>query len=277
MPETVDWVTFTKESPEFPKLYHKLFRAILQLVLDTTPAAEDVAGAVICELMMASTPDFDDILLLCSQDRHWGALKLLRILFERTVTLKYLVQNPAEAEAFLAFDALDWNAVLSGIEKWHGIQANQETQQRIQEAANRARERFKQAPCKECGMRKQISWTPRSSLELAQKTGLDHLHFEGFILPTKFIHPTYFGTHQVSGDKVAPLPNTLKATHVLTLETALAHQRYFKGDPLASPLVAEAVREFFSVWKYADTDFGLGEHAVRMGLRFVSPDQSNGP
>jgi len=26
-------------------------------------------------------PDFDDIMPLCSEDRHWGALKLLRSLF----------------------------------------------------------------------------------------------------------------------------------------------------------------------------------------------------
>jgi len=275
MPEPIDWATFTRESPEFPELYHKLFRANPQLVLDTTPAEHDMAGVVICELMIASMPDFDDILLLCSTDRHWGALKLLRGLFERTVTLKYLAQNPAEIEAFLAFDAVDWSVVLSGIEKRHGIQAKEETKKRIQEAAMDTRKRFKQEPCKECGMRKQTSWTPRSSLELAQKTGLEHLHFEAFVLPTKFIHPTYFGTHQLSGDKSAPLLNTLKATHVLTLETALAHQRYFKGDPLASPMVADAVREFFRVWKYADTDFGLGEHAVRVGLQFMPLGNSN--
>jgi len=272
MPETIDWATFIRETPEFPELYHKLFRTIPQLALDTTPADDDVAGAVISELMVASIPDFDDILLLCSKDRHWGALKLLRGLFERTVTLKYLAQNPGEVEAFLAFDAVDWNVLLLGIERRFGIRANVETREHFQEAAKDVRDRFKQEPCKECGNRKQTTWTPRSSLELAEKTGLGHLHFEGFVLPSKFIHPTYFGTHVISRGSPAPLPNMLKATHILTLETALVHQRYFKGDPLASPTVADAVQEFFRVWKYADTDFGLGENAVRVGMQFKPLD-----
>jgi hypothetical protein len=272
MPETIDWATFTRETPEFPELYHKLFRTIPQLALDTTPADDDVAGAVITELMVASLPDFDDILLLCSKDHHWGALKLLRGLFERTVTLKYLAQNPGEVEAFLAFDAVDWDVVLSGIEERFGITAKVGTRQHFQGAAKDVRERFKQERCKECGNRKQRSWTPRSSLELAEKTGLAHLHFEGFVLPTKLIHPTHFGTQLISRGSPAPLPNILKATHTLTLETALVHQRYFKGDPLASPAVADAVQEFFRVWKYADTDFGLGRNGVRVGIHFRPHD-----
>src|ERR1017187_3109763 len=97
MPEnTLDWALFTQEKPEF----HKLFQLIAKWVLDSAPADDDTAGSVILELISASLPDFDDILLLCSYDRHWGALKLLRSLFERTVTIKYLAQNPAEVAAF---------------------------------------------------------------------------------------------------------------------------------------------------------------------------------
>ena len=59
-----DWAIFTKDTPQFPELYYKLFRAIPQLVLDTIPTDDDLAGMVICELMMASMRDFDDILLL---------------------------------------------------------------------------------------------------------------------------------------------------------------------------------------------------------------------
>jgi hypothetical protein len=274
MPESTGWTTFTREHPEFPELYYKLYRVIPQLVLDTTPPDDDMVGNVVCQLMLASMHDFDDILLLCSKDRHWGALKLLRSLFERTVTLKYLAQNPADTEAFLAFDAVDWDVVISGIEKHFGIRPKEDTQKHVQEAAKNVRQRFKQEPCKECGLRKQTSWTSRSSLELAQKTGLDHLHFEAFVLPSKYIHPTYFGTRNLSQiTTTVPLYNTLKATHILTLETALAHQRYFEGDPLASTLVADAIPEFFRVWTFSETDFGLGEDAVRAGLKFMPPSR----
>ncbi len=268
-PEINNWASFTQAMPEFVDVFHAAFRAIPQLVLDTTPADSDDAGLLVCELVTASMPDLDDIMLLCCKDRHWGALKLLRSLFERTVTLKYLAQNREEVQAFLAFDAADWNAVLSGIEKRYGIKAKAETLTRFDAAAKDVRDKFRQEPCEKCRMRKQTSWTPRSSLELAQKTGLEYLHFEAFVLPSKFIHTTYFGTRHLSRESPTPMHNTLKATHALAVETILVHQRYFKGDPLVSPLALEAVQGFFRVWKYADTDFGLAEHAARVGLQFA--------
>ena len=106
-PEIKNWASFTQAIPEFVDVFRAAFRAIPQLVLDTTPADGDDAGLLVCELMTASISDLDDIMLLCCKDQHWGAFKLLRGLFERTVTLKYLVQNPKEVGAFLAFDALD--------------------------------------------------------------------------------------------------------------------------------------------------------------------------
>jgi hypothetical protein len=268
-PEINDWASFTQAMPEFVDVFHAVFRTIPQLVLETKPADDDEPGLLVCKLMMASMPDLDDIMLLCCKDRHWGALKLLRSLFERTVTLKYLAQNPSDVQAFLAFDAVDWKAVLSGIEKRYGIRTQPETLARLEAAVKDVHEKFRQDPCDKCGMRKQTSWTARSSLELAQKTGLEYLHFEAFVLPSKFIHPTYFGARQLSRESPTPMHNTLKAAHALAVEIILVHQRFFKGDPLASPLALEAVRGFIRVWKYSDSDFGLGEHAARVGLQFV--------
>jgi hypothetical protein len=158
-------------------------RGIPKLAYETTPAEGDDAGALLIRLMMASVPNFDDIMLLCCHDRCWRALKLLRVLFERTVTLKYIAQNPAEAEAFIAFDAFDCQQVLSAIVQRYGLKAKPETLQRIEAAAKAVRVRFKQEGCSVCGMRKQIGWTPRSSQELAEKVGLQHLHFEASVTP----------------------------------------------------------------------------------------------
>jgi hypothetical protein len=264
MPETITWVKFKLEHPEFLHTYEKLYRAIPPLLIDTKPTDDDVAGIVIWQLVSASIHDFDDILLLCSFDRSWGALKLLRGLFERTVTLKYLSQNPAEAEEFLAFDSVDWDALLSGIEKRFGIPAGVETREHFQKAAQSIKGRFKR--CNKCGAGRPTSWTPRSSIELAETTGLGHLHFEAFVFPSKFIHPTYFGVRQISLGMSAPLTNIIKITHALTLETALVHQRYFKKDALASPTITRGIQDFLHIWKFADTDFGLGEQAREAGL-----------
>jgi hypothetical protein len=100
------------------------------------------------------------------------------------------------------------------------------------------------------------------------------------VLRSKFIHPTYFGARQASKPTPAPLINILKATRILTLETVLTHQRYFHADPLASPFVIEAIKEFLKVWKFSESDFGLGEDAARAGVAFFpldpQPTERNG-
>jgi len=137
--------------------------------------------------------------------------------------------------------------LLTGIEKTYGFSAEIEAREGFKEAAKAVRAGFTR--CKKCGNPKQSSWTPRASAELAEKTGLAHLRLEAFLMPSKLIHPTYWGARKVSRGSSAPLLNILKITHTLTVEPALLHQRYFKGDPLASEAVIGAIQDFFSLWK----------------------------
>jgi len=196
-----------------------------------------------------------------------GAIKLLRGLFEGTVTLKYLADNKGEVDAFLKYDAVDWDAILSGIKKRFNMTGKPDAMKHVHDVATEVKKQFKR--CKECGMRQQNSWSPLNSVAMAEKVGLGYLHFECFVVPSKFIHPTYFGASQVSKAHPAPLENILKATHILTLETVLAHQRYFHGDPLATPAVTDAIQAFLKTWKYSETDFGLGKDAARAGITFM--------
>ena len=260
------WQQFNTDHPDFPALYHKLFKLVPKLICETAPAK--VSDNLVLTLMEASLPDFDDILLLCSSDRLWSALKLLRSLYERTVTLKYLAQNKTEIDAFLEYDAVDWQEILSGIEKQYQMTPGPEALKHVADKSKQIKSQFKR--CKKCGLPRQ-TWTTLDSQSMAKKVGLGYLHFECFKLPSKFIHPTYFGADQVSKDQAAPIDNILKSTHILTLETVLTHQRYFHSDPIASTDVIDVIRDFLNTWKFSKTDFGLAEHAQRAGLVFV-PD-----
>jgi hypothetical protein len=249
-----DWSTFTRENPTFTALYHKALMMI-PTVLETPPPENDSAGMVIQQLMAASVPDFGDIMILASNDAHWGAWKLLRCAFERTVTLKYIAQNPEEAQAFVEYDAITWKSVQAGIEGDFGLRLSVDAQKNLDQAVLEAREKFRQERCPECKMRKRTSWTPHSVQELAKRTGMDYMFFEAFEMPSKFIHPTYFGTYSITG--AAPVHNTLKHTHENLLETILAHERYFRGAAPMSELVVAALEDFMRVWKFAKTDFGM--------------------
>jgi uncharacterized protein DUF5677 len=251
------WGTFIREHSTFTSVYEKAFRLVPKLVLETTPSESDQAGFVILELMLASLPDFDDIMTLSSHDAHWGALKLLRCLFERVVTLKYLAQNPQEAKAFVEFDALDWKSILEGIDDKWGLRMSEQSQKNLDEAAAKARKTFKQEPCRECGLRKRTTWTPYSAHELAKRTGLGYMFLHAYVMPSKFIHATYFGTQSIPRENT-PMVNTIKNTHALLAETITTHQRYFNGTHFESERMLEVVSDFLQVWKYAESDFGLG-------------------
>jgi len=259
--ELSTWNVFNQESPTFTTVYLKALQSVPKLVLETTPAEDDEPGYVILQLMLASLPDFDDIMTLSSHDAHWGALKLLRCAFERTVTLKYISQNPSEAQAFVDFDAIDWKAVLTSIGKKYSLRISEQSQENLDRRAEDARKRYRQDPCPQCGLRKQTAWTPHSVQTLAGKVKLDYMFFEAYAMPSKYIHPTFFGIRNLSQEMPPPMYNTLKNTHCLVVETVLAHQRYFHGDALPSELASETIEGFMSIWKYADTDFDLAKPA----------------
>lgn len=249
------WEEFVRENPTFTSAYHKAWKLLPALFLAVNPQEDDQAGMLILQLMMASISDFDHIMLLSSNNGHFGALKLLRSAFERAVTLKYIAQNPTQADAFVEFDALDWHRVLASIEGSTGMRLSEKSQSNLDRAAEKARKRFKQEPCEKCGLRKQTNWTPLSARDLAKRVGMDYMFFDAFELPSKFIHPTYWGTHQAVQDP--PMYNTLKKAHEILIEIILSHQKYFyPGKPISETLQA-IVNNFFAIWKFAETDFGL--------------------
>ena len=170
--------------------------------------------------------DFDDIMLLSSTNSHFGALKLLRCAFERAITLKYIAQNPKRPRLSSNLTPSTGRG-FSLASKPNPACGCRNGQKNLDNAADRARKKFRQEPCEKCGLRKQTTWTPQSARDLAKRVGLDYMFFDAFELPSKFIHPTYWGTHEAA--KRAPMHNTLKHAHELLLEIILVHHRCFTG------------------------------------------------
>jgi hypothetical protein len=259
--QEVTWEEFTKENPTFPSSCHKAFKMLPQLVLDAQAQESDRAGMVIDQIILALLPDFNDILLLSSHNAHWGALKLLRCAFERVATLKYIAQNPSEVEAFIDFDSLDWKRILMGIENKTGLRMSETSQKNLDTAVATIRKRFRQEPCETCGLRKQTTWTPLSARDLAKRTGMEHMFFHAYELASKFIHPTFWGTNQIT--RGADVYNTLKNTHELLLHTMLVHHKYFRDGQRLPEQMVGVIEDFFSIWKFAETDFGFPEYVAR--------------
>lgn len=254
--EITSWPDFLQSNPAFVETFSTEL-ANLSALLKTEPLESDVTGALLWRFIFASVLDCNDILTLVSSGGYWGALKLLRSLFERTVTAKYLLLNPSESETFYEFDAIDYKNAMDAIETEAGLKMQPQSRANLDEVAKKARSRFKLEPCISCGKGGRMSsWTPRSVKELSEKTELHYMYFTAWVLPTKLIHPTFYGLEQTIISK-PPIYDTLCNVHSLLVELILIHQRHFMSKLHPTQLMLESVERFLSVWTISRTNFGL--------------------
>jgi hypothetical protein len=98
--------------PDVQKEFEKRNQALLKAALKVHEAQHKVIGAaskrmrndirdkIIYVLSRQVYEDFDEILLLCANGLSTGAMKILRGMFERTVTVCYLQTHPAEIDLY---------------------------------------------------------------------------------------------------------------------------------------------------------------------------------
>lgn len=91
--------------------------------------------------------------------------------------------------------------------------------------------------------------------DLADKVGLGALHLHSFALPSKLMHPTWWGTKERLS-KDGPMYNTLNSAHHLLVETIILQRRHCLGTGAFTPLMARAVRDFLDIWVSANSSFG---------------------
>lgn len=97
-----EWSDFASRHPAFIATKPGL-EALFDKVLHRPRLQEDADRAVFCLGLMA-VQDFNELLLLAANGYGTGAQKILRVLYEHTVTARYIYVFPQEAERFLSFD-----------------------------------------------------------------------------------------------------------------------------------------------------------------------------
>ena len=266
--EIITWADFIANKPDFPCEFHNAWSQIQPLLLSAA-VNDDSSGGLLWRCLFASFIDCDDILTLSSHNGHWGALKLLRSLYERTVTAKYIQQNPEKADDFFDFDALDYKAAMDAIAIESGLQMQAESRRNLDEAAKRAQSKYKLTPCPACNEpKRKFSWTQKSLKELAEITKVEHFYFTAWIYPTKLSHPTFYGLEQVILSK-APVYQTLNAVHALLIENLVTFWKHFGDNSEIPDYVSNSVEGFLKIWTFSVTDFGLPPGT----LKFLSAEK----
>ncbi len=164
-----------------PKLYSTMRKAFTRDFKSQGPA--DLA---IFDLGCQCVETFNEILLLCANGYGIGALKLLRGLYERTVTGRYLSLNPNEAERFWDYFHITSGKQLNHARKIPGIVDSlpAEVVEKIEEEYKRQKALFQETICEKCSTtRTQFSW---SSLDIASMAIKANAHLDKLYLPFYF-------------------------------------------------------------------------------------------
>jgi len=110
-------IRFAERNEGLPQLLNCL-NDLTQFVLNT-PEPQSTADHLILELGSIITEDLGEIVTLCYNGFINGAMKILRGMFERTVTLFHIDQYPDEAEAFENYHYIDLYKMAVELEQEH--------------------------------------------------------------------------------------------------------------------------------------------------------------
>jgi hypothetical protein len=254
-----------------PNLQSRLavFFASAQKVVCGSRVVAGPADRVVYFLGNACIEDFNEILQLGFNGYGVGALKLLRGLYERTVTEAFLANKPEATERFLDFgDVQMWRAVES---LRHDFPENLPLSERQVAEAKAAFDRVKgqfENKCEKCGNPyPAASW--KSHYTVAKKgrpphvdkdkPWIDHFAFAYYFRPTLELHATrqsIFSRLEVTQEGLLRFKSeaqrkeaeeAMRAAHHLALASLEIQNRYFRLN--AGDEVDARHADFLEAWK----------------------------
>lgn len=140
--------------------------------------------------------DFQELLTLCTAGFGYGALKILRGLYEKTVTAMYLSKNPDQIMDYADYMFIDANKIMKRLREGNSdidLMYSREYLEELSRGYERARAKLKESVCNRCGTPKtQLSWSRLDMATMAKAVGegLDDLLLKCYVEPTAHTHAT---------------------------------------------------------------------------------------
>lgn len=187
-----EWAAFSKSHQEFLRRFKNVEKAIdvafRRIHQTTTPLEKAIyfQGRLIVE-------DFMEILLLCGNGYGIGAQKLVRGMYERAVTARYLVDHPEEVDNFLDFHRVSDHKFLIAAEQSTGHTLFTPDQvKKIKEDYESVKKQFTVPDCGVCGTtRMNHTWSKVDIVSMARMTKtLWAFVLPGYYLPMREAHST---------------------------------------------------------------------------------------
>ncbi len=254
-----EWARFVEAHQSFFEKFPNLITTIEEVVMRSE---SDFAPAdrVIFFCGRLCVEDFMEILLLCGNAYGFGAMKILRGMYERAVTARYLHLHPEEAEDFVDFYWVGQHRLSEAIRKSFDKDVLGEKKADVEKQYEAVRERFMVA-CPKCGHeRVNHTWSKLDFVSMAAATGrLGNLIVPAYYLPLRHAHSTMSAildrldrTKNESlefegGPQREVAGRTLMTAHDLLLNMLDLHIEHFNLSALSS-MVQNSMNDFLIIW-----------------------------
>jgi hypothetical protein len=256
-----EWEHFATSHHLFLERFPKLKEAMNIALIRQGTTSEPVDRVVFFSGRLCAE-DFMEILLLCGNGYGIGALKIVRGMYERCVTARYLHLHPEETEAYFDFHWLSQYKLARAIkqtfgeealpgEKWDELKANRD----------RVRPGFIVRVCDQCGATgENFTWSRLDFVSMARAAGdVGQLIVPGYYLPTRQAHSTVAAllsriklteTGAMDFDERPQRDDAdtaLITAHNLILNILDLQKEHFKLGSLEEPL-QKCFRDFLDIW-----------------------------
>jgi hypothetical protein len=139
--------------------------------------------------------DFMELFLMAVNGYGFGAMKLLRSMYEHTVTLKYLNENPNELQAFFDFDGVQQYKLMKQIiDTFEVGTLSPEIVAEVERDYEAVKNRFMVKSCKSKACTEQRighTWSKLDFVSMAKKTGaIGELIVPAYFFPLRHAHST---------------------------------------------------------------------------------------
>ncbi len=188
-----EWSAFATRHAEFTRRFENIGKAI-HTAFQRTHQTSSPMERTVYFLGRLAVEEFMEILLLCANGYGIGAQKLVRGMYERAVTARYLYKYPDEVENYLAFHRVTDHKFLMAIQSSMGDDIfSPEQAANIERDFEAVRARFTIPDCKTCKTtRLNHTWSRMDIVSMARISdeSLWRLIVPAYYLPTREAHST---------------------------------------------------------------------------------------
>jgi hypothetical protein len=256
-----EWKDFERRNRLFIERYPQLQKAI-EIAFNRNTAFEEPIDRFIFMFGRLCVEDFSEIAVCCGNGYGLAGQKLLRGLYERAVTLRYLHEHPEEIEDFLDYYHVGQRKLKLACEETMGADTfSPEQAAEIESEFAAVKGKFMVTQCEKCGTKRlNHTWNKLDFVAMAKKTCLGKLFAIGYIMPLRHAHATV--ASMLSRMKVTPEGATtfkweaqrkeadaaLRASHNIFLDVLRVQDERFSVPGLKEQNEV-CLQDFVDIWQ----------------------------